>query len=57
MDIMKMFFEMMLVRHWNRLPRDEVDSTSLEAPNVRLDGAMSNLIEREVSVPIEEGWN
>ena len=46
-----------MVRHCNRLPSKAVDAPSLEAFKARLDGAMSNLIEREVSVPIEEGWN
>jgi len=33
-----------VVRHWNRLPREVVDVSSLEAFEVRLDGALSNLV-------------
>ena len=32
------------VRHWNRLPREVVDTPSLEVFKVRLDGALSNLV-------------
>jgi len=45
------------VRHWNRLPREAVDVPSLEAFKARLDGAVSNLVLREVSLPIAGGWN
>ena len=34
-----------LVKHWNRLPREVVDALSLETVKVRLDGALSNLLE------------
>jgi len=34
-----------VVRHWNRLPREVVDVLSLETFNIRLDRALSNLIE------------
>ena len=34
----------MVVSHWNRLPREAVDITSLEVFNARLDGALSNLL-------------
>ena len=30
-----------MVRHWNRLPREVVDVTSLETSEVRLDEAVS----------------
>jgi len=33
-----------VVRHWNRLPREVVDALSLETFQVRLDGALSNLV-------------
>ena len=36
---------MRLVKHWNRLSREAVDAPSLETFKVRLDGALSNLIE------------
>ena len=35
---------MRVVKHWNKLPREVVDAPSLETFNVRLDGALSNLI-------------
>jgi len=33
-----------VVQHWNWLPREMVDTPSLEIFKVRLDGALSNLI-------------
>ena len=47
LDIRKKFFTVMMVRYWNRLPREAVDATSLEALKARLDGALSNLVYRE----------
>ncbi|KFW61395.1 hypothetical protein AS28_12674, partial [Pygoscelis adeliae] len=44
LDIRKKFFTLRVVKHWNRLPREAVDAPSLETFNVRLDGALSNLI-------------
>ncbi|KFW07735.1 hypothetical protein N327_12847, partial [Fulmarus glacialis] len=44
LDIRKKFFTVRVVRHWNRLPREVVGAPSLETFNVRLDGALSNLI-------------
>ena len=41
--IKKKFFTVSVVRYWNRLPR-EVDASSLEAFQARLDGALSNLV-------------
>ena len=41
-----------VLRHWNRQPREAVDLPSLEALQARLDGAVSNLVWREVSLPI-----
>jgi len=35
---------MRVVGLWNRLPREVVDTPSLEVFKVRLDGALSNLI-------------
>lgn len=32
------------VKHWNRLPREVVDSPFLEVIKARLDGALSNLV-------------
>ena len=42
MDIRKKFFTMRVVRHWNRLLREVVDTPSLEIFKARLDGALSN---------------
>jgi len=39
-----------VVRHWTRLPREVVDAPSLETLKVRLDGALSNLIELKMSL-------
>ncbi|KFZ46643.1 hypothetical protein N321_05443, partial [Antrostomus carolinensis] len=44
LDIRKKFFTQRLVRHWNRLPREAVDTPSLEAFKARLDGALGSLI-------------
>ncbi|KFR01604.1 hypothetical protein N306_14097, partial [Opisthocomus hoazin] len=44
LGIRKKFFTMLVVRHWNRLPREAVDSPSLEVFKARLDGALSNLV-------------
>ena len=46
---------MRVVGHWNKLPREAVDAPSLEAFKARLDGALSNLVQWEVSLPIAEG--
>ncbi|KFQ73853.1 hypothetical protein N337_09500, partial [Phoenicopterus ruber ruber] len=44
LDIRKKFFTMMVVRHWNRLPREVMDAPSLVAFKARLDGALGNLV-------------
>ncbi|KFQ85214.1 hypothetical protein N337_11034, partial [Phoenicopterus ruber ruber] len=43
-DIRKKFFTMRVVKHWKRLPREVVDAPSLETFEVRLDGALGNLM-------------
>ncbi|PKU42767.1 hypothetical protein llap_6932 [Limosa lapponica baueri] len=44
LDIRKNFFTLLVVRHWNRLPREIMDGPSLELFKTRLDGALSNLV-------------
>ena len=44
LDIREKFFTVRMVRHWNRLPREEVEAWSGEAFEFRLDKALSNLI-------------
>ncbi len=45
LDIRKKFYTVSeVVRHWNRLPSEAVDASSLEAFKARLDGALSNLV-------------
>ncbi|KFQ77368.1 hypothetical protein N335_01481, partial [Phaethon lepturus] len=44
LGIRKKFFTMRVVKPWHRLPREVVDAPSLETFQVRLDGALSNLI-------------
>ncbi|KFQ68774.1 hypothetical protein N335_05803, partial [Phaethon lepturus] len=44
LDIKQKCFTMRVVKHCPRLPREVVDAPSLETFQVRLDGALSNLI-------------
>ncbi|XP_064505691.1 triadin isoform X3 [Pseudopipra pipra] len=44
LDIREKIFTVRVVRLWNRLPREVVDSPSLEVFKTRLDGALSNLV-------------
>jgi len=43
---------MRVVKHWHRLPREVGDAPSLEMFEVRLDGALSNLIWFKMSLLI-----
>ncbi|KFQ71332.1 hypothetical protein N335_11298, partial [Phaethon lepturus] len=44
LHIRKNYFTTSVVQQWHRLPREVVDAPSLETFQVRLDGALSNLI-------------
>ena len=44
LDIRKKFFTQRVVTHWNRLPKEVVDTPSKKAFKARLDVAMGSLI-------------
>ena len=57
MDIRRKFFTQMVVRHWNRLPKQVVDAPSTEVFKVRLDVALGSLVCWLVTLHIAGGWN
>jgi len=44
LDIRKKFFTVRVVKHWKGLPREVVETPSLETFKARLDGVLSNLV-------------
>ena len=56
-DLNKKFFTARVVRHWSRLPSEAVNAPSLEVFKARLDGAVSNLLWRDVLLHTAGGWN
>jgi len=55
LDIRKKFLTKRVVRQWHWLPREAVDAPCLEVFQVRLDGALSNMFQKKVSLPVTEG--
>ena len=45
-----MFFAVMVVRQWNRLPIEVADAPSLETYTVRLEQALNTLIRLQMSL-------
>jgi len=46
---------MRVVKHWNRLPREAVDTPSPAVFKARLDGALRNLVWWKMSLPMAGG--
>jgi len=55
LDTRKKFFTMKAVKHWNNLSRETADTPSPTTCKVRLDGALSNLIQLKMPLLIAGG--
>jgi len=55
LDKRKKFFTIRVVKRWHMLPREVVDAPSLETFKIRLDRALSNLVELMMSLLIGGG--
>ena len=56
LDKKKKYFEMRVVRRWNRLPRDVVDAPSMEPFKARLDQSLDNLIQLWCACSLQGSW-
>jgi len=55
LDIRRKFFTQRVVTHWNRLPKEVVDTSSLEAFKAGLDVALGSLVWRLVTLHHSRG--
>ena len=55
LDRRKKCFMLRVVGCWHKLPREMVDAPSLETFKARLDGALSNLSQVKMSLPVAGG--
>ena len=52
---MRKFFTQRVVTHWNRLPKEVLDASSLDAFKVRLDVALGSLVWRLTTLHMARG--